>query len=473
MPRASQTISGDPPRTIQEPAPRSDENVKVLSFCFISSLTPGLTAPMSLPNNGDPAPWQVCVTPSSLQPQSPPSAVVLPKPMSSHDDPPTSVELDGEDEPMLVGKGKERTEGTMPMPIRSSTVVHDLFDASSPTSTASYRPFESPSSSSTAFSPTSSTFSSPDFSDRYRHHNLSIESMEQLESPGSEAPWLDSTGKGKGRESFPYLPPLSFSVIKLDCGEDLPLTPGSSSYGTLYSPVSTSPIASATGPEHSATSPDTSSQESVSPHVNRCQSLSSLSQPGPSILASLSATAPIHLPRNPSNISRQLIVLSQKDSNADSVPLGPAEQTLSPPLTPSTSALTIPSSYPPSWYTVSKSSLPSQGPSSDPQSLSRTNLKHKTRSKSYPISVLDFIPITSTDVFLPIPIIVPNYFDLILPKELRLHILRSLVVLHELDYERSVRQGRLTAGRASSSRNRWVGKDKGIRELFKLSRVCP
>ncbi|KAF9055955.1 RNI-like protein, partial [Panaeolus papilionaceus] len=101
------------------------------------------------------------------------------------------------------------------------------------------------------------------------------------------------------------------------------------------------------------------------------------------------------------------------------------------------------------------------------------SLKTKTRSKSspYPTSALDFIPVTSSDVFQPLPLIIRNYFDLILPRELRLAILRSLIHVHEADLQRAIEEGRFNMAKAASSRGRWVGRDKGIRELFKLSRV--
>jgi F-box/leucine-rich repeat protein 2/20 len=101
------------------------------------------------------------------------------------------------------------------------------------------------------------------------------------------------------------------------------------------------------------------------------------------------------------------------------------------------------------------------------------DLKGKGRSYSspLPVSALDIIPSVSTDIFTPIPIVPRNFFDDSLPKELQLEILSSLIALHEADHERSVREGEWTVLRASSSKHRWVGKDKGIRELVKLSRA--
>ncbi|KAH9486327.1 hypothetical protein JR316_0000391 [Psilocybe cubensis] len=399
--------------------------------------------------------------------------------MSSHDEPLTSVEsVDDGNAQATVGKGKART---MPVPIRPSSVLHDLFDMS-PSAVTSYRTGES-SSGSLAFSPATSNFSSPDFDNRYRNHNLSIESMEQLESPGSESFLSDTTSaKGKGRESFPYLPPLSFSVIRLDYEGDLSPTPGPSSYGALYSPTPVTanlPSSREISIASPSSSPEPDSPDAARSHLLRCQSLSNLSRPISPLLSTALTTPPVFGPsRTPSNISRQLILDQNANSN-ESPPLDPTAHTTALSSVISSSTLSVierePSSYPPAWYTVSKPKSPivTTQPGTIHLPTPRSSLKPKVRSKSspYPISVLDFIPATSSDLFEPIPIVIPNYFDLILPKELRLHILRSLIDVHEQDYLRSVREGRLTAAKATSSRGRWVGRDKGVRELFKLSRV--
>ena len=99
--------------------------------------------------------------------------------------------------------------------------------------------------------------------------------------------------------------------------------------------------------------------------------------------------------------------------------------------------------------------------------------KHKERSQSCPIplSALDYIPVTSTDFFRPLPLVVKNFFDDILPTELRLLVLGSLVSLYELDHRRALKDGRWSVAKASSSRGKWVGRDRGIRELVRLSRA--
>jgi F-box/leucine-rich repeat protein 2/20 len=106
------------------------------------------------------------------------------------------------------------------------------------------------------------------------------------------------------------------------------------------------------------------------------------------------------------------------------------------------------------------------------RSLTAAYLKgSRSYSSPFPISALDIIPSVPTNVFIPIPIVPRNFFDELLPRELRLKVLSSLVALREAEQERSVREGQWTVLRASSLKNRWVGKDKGIRELVKLSRA--
>lgn len=431
---------------------------------------------MSPPDNDDDSPFK---SSSSLQQ---PLAVVLPKSMASRDEP---EELDGR---LIVGKGKQRS---MPMPIRASTIMHDLFDMSSPSSTSSSsRPFESSSSSSSAFSPSSPNFLASDFDNLYLQHNLSVDSMEQLEFRCEEGPILSEgsiSGKGKEKASFPYLPPLTFSVIQLDPTFDHSPIPGSSSSGTFYSPATTSEsftptspsshsdreIPGSPSPHSNSGSPESGSQEQngfIKPELPRCRSLSNLSQSISPLLSNVliannNYTNAPTTSRVPSNLTLQLERQERRNGSA----LLDSNNQVSGQL-PASNVEQEPSSYPPAWYTVSKPS----GILSPAHITTRPTFKAKTRSKSspYPISVLDFIPHTSTDIFQPLSIVTLNYFDLILPKELRLHILRALIESHEQDHQRSIREGRLTAAKAASSKGRWVGKDKGMRELFKLSRVC-
>ena len=422
----------------------------------------------------------------------------LAPPMSSHDESTTSGELDLGLEILVqstITKGKERTE---PMAIRPSSIVYDLFD-SSPTvaSPSSSRAYAS-SSSSTAFSPSSYSFSSPRFDDsRYRHRTPSVESMEQLDASDIESSSLDSppSSKGKERESFPFLPPLTFSLIQLNPDHGFLPAPSQSPYDKPSGNVRHSPLLSANEilPILSPTTESSSSernlqdaQEDTVHPISRSQSFSNLAQqiPVPSE-ASLDRPSTIGPSRIPSNLS----LIFEKRDNPINSKFSDKPIEASTPATPiSTPVITDLESGDDSataWYTVSSpyglpivqtqpSAIPSLPEHLRLNSSTRILLKGQPRFmlSPPPISALDFVPITSTDIFQSFPIVIQDYFDLLLPKELRLQIFRELVHVHEREHLRLVSSGRFTATKASYSRNRWVGRDRGIRELFKLSRVC-
>ena len=75
-------------------------------------------------------------------------------------------------------------------------------------------------------------------------------------------------------------------------------------------------------------------------------------------------------------------------------------------------------------------------------------------------------------------------FDELLPREVKLTILAWVVRVQETDHQRLVNAGpdgvsaktksgsvKWTAHKAGLGRNKWVGRDRGIRELIKLGRV--
>lgn len=107
------------------------------------------------------------------------------------------------------------------------------------------------------------------------------------------------------------------------------------------------------------------------------------------------------------------------------------------------------------------------GPSTVP------NIRTKGRSYSSPLplsaSPLEIVPVSADNIFTPVHVILPNYFDDFLPRELRLHVLVALVELHEAEHQRNVRSEKWTTKKAT--RSKWVGRDKGIKELLKLSEV--
>ena len=130
----------------------------------------------------------------------------------------------------------------------------------------------------------------------------------------------------------------------------------------------------------------------------------------------------------------------------------------------------------------SRSRLPSDlvshlidlSPNAGPTSFNRNHDAFGTSGRSYssplPHSFLDIVAPESADVFTPLPIVIPNYFSQV-PRELQLQIFSSLIVLHEVEHDRTKADGQWTVLKASSARNQWVGRDRGIRELVRLSRV--
>lgn len=62
-----------------------------------------------------------------------------------------------------------------------------------------------------------------------------------------------------------------------------------------------------------------------------------------------------------------------------------------------------------------------------------------------------------------------SLFDTVLPRETKLWILAQLVVLHQEDFEKRLQKGVWSTAHANSER--WVGKEAGMRNLIKLSRV--
>ena len=102
-------------------------------------------------------------------------------------------------------------------------------------------------------------------------------------------------------------------------------------------------------------------------------------------------------------------------------------------------------------------------------------LRTKARSYSSPLpftaSVFDIVPLAPADLFEPLPLVIPDYFDEWLPHELKLHILALLPALHEVEHESHQSSEKWSAHKASHHRNKWVGTERGVKELFKLSRV--
>ena len=417
--------------------------------------------------------------------------------MISHDDDPTSEEPCEQLLEDVVGKGKGVTK---PVPIRAPMgVVHDLFDVSlsgtdlPSTSNDSHRSSFLPPIASSSFKPYNMLFD-----DNPQDFYADTGDLPSASEPGFD-PWKE---KGKGREHPPILPPLAFTSTDFGYGQVsspslalMSTSPSSSSYGSNYGLSTTrtnnepetsdlvgSPVHSTTPP----LSPLDIGRPVIKHMPSRSRSLSNLSIYSTKSLAARSMSRikiKFSRPNTPSNLTRKL--LFRKTTNpSDDFSSSAADTSRTPAVDgpdPGTN------SFPSQWRTDFKvDELDStivrlsclRLPDADSELSNAffcqpSPLRHKRRSKSspLPLSALDYIPATATDIFAPIPVVIRNYFDESLPQELRIQVLASLVALHEADHLRTIREGRWTIAKASSPRNKWVGKDKGVRELVRLSRV--
>jgi F-box/leucine-rich repeat protein 2/20 len=426
---------------------------------------------------------------------------ILPYPQLAEDnqlDDPVEHEVDEDEESHNVaGKGKEVSK---PMPIRpptTSDIEHDLFDMSPSSFRLPSRQNDLHPSTSSSQTPSSFQFYSfPTPHDDMQAHFTSMGHNETTVQHGTDV----MSGKCKGREPPPSLPPLCFSPTEFGYEKtgwpspDLVMPgPGPSSYGSGY--ASTTDLDASSHPDinNSDSSPIVETRPILRRIPSRRRSLSNLSIRSTQSLAARSMTrvkVKLRESKGASNLARKLLFrkhdtphMSCLSSPHDSVgdlrstdsEIGKLSHSncLSPwrggfktrKGTPSTMPFTdfdVDASF-----NVAQLSLPTHPCSLD------SSFKGKGRSYSspLPLSALDFIPVSSADVFTPIPVVVRNLFDEMLPREVQLNILASLVSLHESKHMRVITEGVWTALKASSTKHRWVGKDGGIRELVRLSRV--
>ncbi|KAJ6486102.1 RNI-like protein [Mycena vitilis] len=389
------------------------------------------------------------------------------------------------------GKGVSRP---MPIPLAPPADPHDLFDIGEASSSQadrdyySFSPPFSPSSSVTCASLTdepgsaqasswkgkaasmqdprdifdmseaASSHAFPSFSSRFSPVCASpIDSIEQLSTSIGHEDLSESicTGKGKEREQPPTLPPLTFSPTGFD-----------------YVPTNwpSPPNSAVAGPSSydSRATPRPSSYSSLAP-----LDLISVPAPPPPVL-STPPTVPRLLSRRrslpslagapgtkykfrPSNLARKLL-FRKYDGDSSACPTPPSSPTDGRDLD-----LGVGTCFAP-WRNDSALALEYQ--------YQQPSLKGRTHSSPFPICALDLVPAaTAADIFEPIPLFVPNYFDDVLPRELQVHVMLALIAVHEGDHARAVRDGLWTVAKASSSRNKWVGRDKALRELVRFSRV--
>jgi hypothetical protein len=67
------------------------------------------------------------------------------------------------------------------------------------------------------------------------------------------------------------------------------------------------------------------------------------------------------------------------------------------------------------------------------------------------------------------PVEVVSLFETMLPQEIKLCVMARLVIIHQEDFEQRIKEGKWSVAHAKGTR--WVGKEAGMRELVKLTRV--
>ena len=333
-----------------------------------------------------------------------------------------------------------------------------------------------------------------------------------LEVPSGEEVDPAHIGKGKGRELPPTLPPLDFSPTEFSYGSsEWPSIPGPSSYGSACtsigdvgerSPSATSPLTQMTASSSAPTTPDTEAA-SQAPIMSRRRTVSSgskqsrrsLSAPSlPKMKVKFAAGSKM----TSGALARKLLFKKSPPSSPrvpseDYARTPSASTSHSAPVSPDLSDLgyvgqgscLIP------WSREIRSRSPLATPivetgpvlgAFESQPIGRISrvgeplvLRTKGRSYSSPLpftaSVFDIVPLAPADLFEPLPPVVPDYFDEWLPHELKLHILALLPELHEAEHESHDKSENWSAHKASHHRNKWVGAERGIKELFKLCRV--
>lgn len=379
-----------------------------------------------------------------------------------------------------VGKGKGTSQ---PIFIRPQAVEapHENFDMGLPGTSGGYV-----SHGSMSYSPTP-PFSSSSFDlqsiptpldDIYQRFMIADYEDLMLPEPGENASNIASgsaTGKGKARELAPMIPPLQFTPTEFGYDKAawpspglITPHPGPSSYesgsgSVMESNFSANMIIQASGPSQSP-------PPIVRRMPSRRRSFSNIST------QSMFAMSPVKTTSRTGNLARKLLQRGKAGASpSTSGTTTPGGNLIQDDLLVGQGSCLMP------WRSIQTKDSPpvpflNLEAKLHQQALPVYNgreLKGKARSYSSPLpfSALDIIPSAPTDVFKPIVLAPRKFFDEMLPRELRLSVLSSLIDLHEAEHARIMPTDDWSVTRASSTRNRWVGREKGARELVKFSRV--
>ena len=375
-------------------------------------------------------------------------------------------------------KGKASSQ-THLAAICQSSIHHDYLDVYSPPVVSDYR---------SCFRYTMPDFTacSPSLDDIDPTTTVPVPVQDLHDTNEMQVSISSVSSKGKQKIISSNLPPLS--VSDMDCEQ----TPWSS-FGSVSSPAQ-SPHASFSIPARdadSAAGEDIMVSDLTGAVSGDSVFSSSLTRCMPSQCSSFSTVSLHHTPSHASlnmskinvrltpttqgNLVRKLSDGKQEDPNSS---VSSQIASFTPNTTPNLDSTIIPCCAAPLQHRHTSLLLsfprPRVGTESrirSRPSLLRFGTKNCPRSSPISFSALDLIPASGPDIFKPLPLLHQRYFDRILPKELQLYILKCFAHSIEDDHIRSIAEEQWTITRAISSRNQFVGRDRGIRELLKLARV--
>ncbi|PBL00675.1 RNI-like protein [Armillaria gallica] len=361
------------------------------------------------------------------------------------------------------GKGKGVS---IPMPIPSGSLLHeeDVFSDLQP-------------SSHTGSSPSLSVF--VNYPQKVVHSSWGPSSSSCSRSNASSPPesltgpsegTVYGKGKGKAADLPPCLPPLAFSRPEFSYSHiawpssSVTDSVEPSSYGSPRFDSPNSPSPSLSFDVTNLPNPSQSNPSHNPTHVRRrTVSNSSIRSTSSVSTLSLSKLRGKAFSGTPGNLTRKLLRKSGIPATDDAPVEAPIQ---SDPLSHASCQI-LEEQFKDADLSYTISSIDGS------QSFPSTTLKGKSRSNSspFPFSILDLATTaSSTDHFVPLSLTIPSHFEA-LPRELRLRVLLAFLDIHEEDHEKDLMQGQWTVMKASSSKNKWVGRDRAMRELVKLSRV--
>ncbi|KAG8219418.1 hypothetical protein J3R82DRAFT_341 [Butyriboletus roseoflavus] len=268
------------------------------------------------------------------------------------------------------------------------------------------------------------------------------------------------TDKGKAKELPPTLPPLSLSPSGLGYNIDgWASTPGPSSYRSTCESLRTASSSHSPSSSLESTIVQVDDPPTLTRAPSRTKSLSNLS---------VHSTTP-----SMSKIRTKLAASSKAPVNlALTEPANDLAEPLGIDLVQIQTGNCL---FPWQAKDIMQASSPRAGVETGVTPVAMTDVFAVCCPDSYRldgVSAFDVVPqVDFEDSIMPLPPHARDLFDEVLPRELQLRVLSALISLYEADHKQLKSSGKWSVLAAGSSKNRWVGRNRAMRELVKLSRV--